>query len=85
MAEPLKPRKLDLPTVRGERTEVRCPICGNDEFLSFAPDVEKAKREGFRHVIMGMYGEDQLNALPVRFWYCANCGYTLNFIIGRFD
>ncbi len=84
MPEPIKPRKLKVPTVLTGSRDMRCPVCGHDEFLTFAPDLEKAKLEGFRHVIMGVYGEDQLHALPVRFWHCANCGYVLNFIIGRF-
>jgi hypothetical protein len=84
MSEPFQPKPFSVPTLRGGRKEVRCPICQHDEFLSVTPDVEKAKKEGFRHVVMGIYGDTTLAALPVRFQHCANCGYVLNFIIGKF-
>ena len=84
MPDALQPKKFTIPTVNQERITVRCPICGHDEFLSAVPDVEWAKREGFRHVVMGVYGEDTLAAQIVRFQHCANCGYILNFVIGQF-
>jgi hypothetical protein len=85
MTEPVKPRPFAVPTVNSPgRKQVLCPICGHNEFLSFAPDIELAKKEGFRHVVVGVYGTDQLAAMPVRFQHCANCGYILNFVIGKF-
>lgn len=85
MSEPLKPQKFSVPTISGERKSVACPICAHDEFLAVAPDLERQRREGFRHVVMGMYGKDQLAALPVRFQHCANCGFILKFVIGHFS
>ena len=84
MAAPIRPVRPTIQTVLSGPINLACPICDSHEFLTFAPDIEKAKAEGFRHVIMGLYGESQLHAHPVRFWHCANCGYVLNFIIGRF-
>jgi hypothetical protein len=84
MTEPIKPRKFSVPTVHDGRRDVICPICGHDEFLSFAPDIELAKQQGFRHVVMGIYGRDQLAAMAVRFQHCANCGYIMTFVIGNF-
>jgi hypothetical protein len=67
------------------RIEVKCPICGHDEFLSPAPDDrDLARREGFTHVIMGAFGADTLAVQPVTFQHCANCGYVLQFVIGQF-
>jgi len=83
MTEPLKPRKFYIPTVRAGSKSVVCPICGHDEFLSITPDLELAKQEGFRHVVMGVFGEDRLSALVVRFQHCANCGYILNCVLGN--
>jgi hypothetical protein len=85
MTDPIIPHKFSVPTVLKGRIEVRCPICGHDEFLGVTPDIERAKREGFRHVIMGVYGADQLAALAVRFRHCANCGFILKFVIGKFS
>jgi hypothetical protein len=86
MADAVQPKKFRVPTVlnKGGRIDVRCPICGHDEFLTAMPDLEWAKREGFRHVVMGIYGEGTLAAQVVRFQHCANCGYILNFVIGQF-
>jgi len=84
MTDPVRPQKFSVPTVRGGRKDVICPICAHDEFLGVNPDVERAKREGFRHVIVGVYGEDRLAALSVRFQHCANCGFILKFVIGKF-
>lgn len=84
MTEPMQPRKLSIPTALTGPVELVCPICKHDEFLTFAPDIERAKKEGFRHVIVGMYGLDQLQALAVKFWHCANCGYIMKFVIGQF-
>jgi hypothetical protein len=84
MADPLQPRKFSIPTVFGGRQEIACPICKHNEFLTYVPDLELAKKEGFRHVVTGVYGEDQLFALPVRFQHCANCGFILHFVIGDF-
>jgi hypothetical protein len=83
MTDPVRPQKFSVPTVLGGRREVICPICGHNEFLGITPDMELAKREGFRHVIMGVYGTDRLAAMSVRFRHCANCGYILKFVIGR--
>jgi hypothetical protein len=47
-------------------------------------DMELARKEGFRHVIMGMFGSDRLAAQVVRFQHCANCGYVLQFVLGKF-
>lgn len=85
MTEPVKPQKFSVPTVLTGRKHVVCPICGHDEFLAVAPDAVAQQEKGFRHVVMGMYGQDQLAALPVRFQHCANCGYILNFVIGHFS
>lgn len=80
-----RPHKFAVPTILKGTVVVRCPICGHDEFLSAQPqDIELAKEKGFRHVIMGMFGNDQLAAQPVRFQHCANCGYVLQFVIGKF-
>jgi hypothetical protein len=84
MPEPVQPKKFKVPTVDKGHIDVRCPICGHDEFLSVVPDLEWAKREGFRHVIVGVYGESALAVQPVRFQHCANCGFVLNFVIGHF-
>lgn len=85
MAEPVRPGKFSVPTIKAGRIDVRCPICGDDEFLSPKPgDMERVKREGFKHVIMGLFGADTLVAQPVRFQHCANCGYVLHFVIGQF-
>jgi hypothetical protein len=81
MARPVKPQKVRVPTALTGPQEVSCPVCRYDQFLTFAPDIDRAKAEGFRHVIMGVYGENQLHALPVRFWHCGNCGYVLNFVM----
>jgi hypothetical protein len=80
MTKPINPQKVKVPTALTGSEDVKCPVCGYDQFLTFAPDIERAKAEGFQHVIMGLYGGSQLHALPVRFWHCANCGYVLNFI-----
>jgi hypothetical protein len=84
MSDTLQPKKFAVPTVHKGRIDVRCPICGHDEFLSVVPDAERAKREGFRHVIVGVYGESTLAVQAVRFQHCANCGYILKFVIGKF-
>jgi hypothetical protein len=81
-----QPRKFSVRTVKSGPFEIKCPICGHDEFMSPVPeDLDRVKREGFRHVIIAMYGEDSLAAQPVKFQHCANCGYILNFIVGNFD
>ena len=85
MPDPLRPQKFFVPTVKGERKHVVCPICGHDEFLAVKPDAERQKVHGFRHVEIGMYGTDQFAALPIRFQHCANCGYILKFVIGHFS
>ena len=84
MADLPASRTFSVPTVRSGRCEVKCPICGSAEFLSTTPDIDRAKREGFRNVIVGMYGDAAMAALPVKFQHCANCGYVLQFIIGKF-
>jgi rubrerythrin len=84
MTTPIRPKRQVIQTVLSGPKELVCPICGSHEFLAFAPDIERAKAEGFRHVVMGLYGEKELHALPVRFWHCANCGFILNFMIGQF-
>jgi hypothetical protein len=84
MTSTFQPKKFSVPAVKQGRVNVRCPICDHDEFLSAAPDIETAKREGFRHVVVGIYGEDTLAAQVVRFQHCANCGYVLNFMFGQF-
>ena len=84
MPEPLKPQKFVVPTVSSGRKHVVCPICEHDEFLAVAPDAAMQREQGFKHVVMGLYGRDQMAALPVRFQHCANCGYILNFVIGHF-
>jgi hypothetical protein len=84
MSDTFQPKKFQVPTVLTGRINVVCPICGHDEFLSVVPDLEWAKREGFRHVIVGVYGENTLAAQAVRFQHCANCGYVLKFVIGKF-
>jgi hypothetical protein len=79
-----RPHKFNVTTVLRGPVEVKCPICGHDEFLSAQPlNMEMAKEKGFRHVIMGMFGNDQLAAQPVRFQHCANCGYVIQFVIGK--
>ena len=85
MSPAAPPRKFSVPTIKSGRLDVKCPICGHDEFLSPVPhDLDRAKREGFRHVIMAIFGADTLAAQPVRFQHCANCGYVLQFVIGEF-
>jgi hypothetical protein len=85
MTPPALPRKFFVQTFKSGRLGVKCPICGNEEFLSPIPgDIDRTKQEGFRHVIMGIFGTDTLAAQPVRFQHCANCGYVLNFVIGNF-
>jgi hypothetical protein len=84
MADQFKPTKFSVPTVAGDRQGVHCPICRHDEFLNIVPNIDRAQKEGFRNVIMGLYGSDGLAALPVNVRYCANCGHVLNFIIGKF-
>jgi hypothetical protein len=90
MPNVFQPKKFQVPTVLKGRINVICPICGHDEFLTVTPDLERAKKEGFQHVIVGVYGESAvastsaLAAQVVRFQHCANCGYVLNFVIGQF-
>ncbi len=85
MPEPVQPKKFKVQTVLKGRIDVVCPVCGHDEFLSAVPeDMEWAKREGFRHVIVGVYGDSALAVQAVRFQHCANCGFVLNFVIGQF-
>jgi ribosomal protein S27E len=82
----IQPKKSFVQTVFKGRIEVRCPVCGHDEFLPAEPeDMAKAKREGFRHVRVGVFGDASLVVQPVRFQHCANCGYILTFVIGKFD
>jgi hypothetical protein len=85
MSDTFQPKKFQIPTVLKGRINVICPICQHDEFLSVTPDIERAKKEGFQHVIVGVFGETSLAAQVVRFQHCANCGYVLNFLIGRFS
>jgi uncharacterized Zn finger protein len=85
MPNGVRPHKFTVPTILKGPVAVRCPICGHDEFLSAEPeDLELAKEKGFRHVIVGMFGNEQLAAQPVRFQHCANCGYVIQFVIGKF-
>jgi hypothetical protein len=84
MPTKFQPKKFQVPTALKGRINVTCPICGHDEFLSAAPDLERAKKEGFRHVVVGLYGESAIAAQVVRFQHCANCGYVLNFMFGHF-
>ena len=80
-----QPHKFNVTTLLRGPVGVKCPICGHDEFLSAKPDnMEMAREKGFRHVIMGMFGNDQFAAQPVRFQHCANCGYVIQFVIGKF-
>src|ERR1700730_2273267 len=81
MKKPVTPQTATVATALNGPKNVTCPICAYHQFLTYAPDLEKAKAEGFRHVIMGVYGANELHALPVRFWHCANCGYVLNFVM----
>ena len=86
MPDPFQPQKWTVPTVLKGRINVQCPICGHDEFLPNVPvDIKRAQREGFRNVVVGVYGDDGLAALPVNFRHCANCGYVLNFVLGKFS
>jgi hypothetical protein len=78
------PKKITVPTVAKDRIAVVCPICRHDEFLTSAPDMERVQKEGFRNVVMGVYGADRLVAMPIRFQHCANCGFILQFAIGKF-
>ena len=84
MPEPFQPKKFKVQTIDDGPVEVVCPICGHEEFLTIVPDLEWAKREGFRNVIVGVYGDSALAVQPVRFQHCANCGFVLNFVIGQF-
>lgn len=85
-SDPFQPQKFTVQTVLSGRIDVKCPICGHDEFLLNVPvDIDRAQREGFRNVVVGIYGEDGLAALPVNFRHCANCGFVLNFVIGKFS
>lgn len=80
-----RPRKFTVSTIFKGPVDVKCPICGHEEFLSAEPDdMELVKEKGFRHVILGIFGNDQLATQPVRFQHCANCGYVIQFVIGKF-
>ena len=80
-----RPGKFTVTTLLRGPVGVKCPICEHDEFLSAEPeDMELVREKGFRHVIMGMFGNDQLAAQPVRFQHCSNCGYVIQFVIGKF-
>jgi hypothetical protein len=80
-----RPHPFSVPTIFKGRVNVKCPICGHEEFLTSEPeDMELVKEKGFRHVIVGMFGNDQFATQPVRFQHCANCGYVLQFVFGKF-
>ena len=79
MVVPTKPHKLVIPTLSGQ-TEVTCPICQNKEFLDSGPP-EEIERRGYRHVAVGITGTNCLAYIPVRFKFCGNCGFILQFVI----
>jgi hypothetical protein len=84
MPDPVQPKKFTIQTVKQRDFGVVCPVCGHDEFLGSAPDLERVKREGFKNVVVGVYGRDNLVAMPIKFQHCANCGFVLQFAIGKF-
>jgi hypothetical protein len=79
MAEEQEKKKFSVQTAKG-RIPVECPVCGGDQFLDIGP-AEDAQRRGFRHVVVGVSGENHLAWIPVRFKFCENCGFILQFVI----
>ena len=82
------PETVRVKTGDGRHVELKCPICASSTFIAVrAPASEHGI--GFQHVIAGreMRGGRQgaMLTLPVRFWACANCGYTLKFLITKED
>jgi hypothetical protein len=73
----------------GTRLQLKCPICGHDKFATAGPPRSEAGH-GFQHVIVGQIvpasGEKKslgTLSLPIRFQFCANCGYILKFMIHK--
>lgn len=89
MSDP-RPTAETVPIKTGDGREVQltCPICANRTFIAVrSPASEQGV--GFQHVIVGremrMGRQGQMLTLPVKFWACSNCGYTLKFLITKED
>lgn len=67
-------------TVAGKEVELRCPVCGGVEFVASGPE-DEAHRKGFRHVIIGVSGDEATMYQTVRFFCCADCGYIMKFML----
>jgi ribosomal protein L37E len=83
--EPSDAKPFQVETVDGREINVKCPICGNDTFSTARPEATTSG-VGFQHVITGREFADgkqtgPLMALPIKFQYCANCGYIIKFLL----
>jgi hypothetical protein len=74
-----KAKKFSVPALSGQ-VHVKCPICANEEFLDSGP-ADESERRGFRHVVVGVSGSNRLAYIPVRFKFCSNCGFIVQFVI----
>lgn len=79
MSQEPEPKAFSFQAISG-KVDVKCPICGFDKFLDTGPTKDEERR-GFRHVIVGVSGKKRLAYLPIRFKFCANCGFILQFMI----
>jgi hypothetical protein len=68
----------------GGTLQVKCPVCGASEFSSARPPSPNPKA-GFQHVAPGREFIDgkpgNILVLPIKFRYCLNCGFILNFVL----
>lgn len=71
-------------TADGRTISLTCPVCGESTFYTSGPKNE-ADRKGFRHVIVGISGEEEMLYNPVKFMFCENCGFIMKFMIPTED
>lgn len=69
-------------TADGRSVALTCPVCSSSTFYTSGPS-EDAKRRGFRHVIIGMSGEDEMLYTTVKFLFCEACGYIMKFMLPK--
>jgi hypothetical protein len=82
------PETVLVKTGDGREVQLTCPICASRKFITVrSPGSEQGI--GFQHVIAGremrLGRQGPMLTLPVKFWACANCGYTLKFLITKED
>ena len=70
----------DVKTADGRTVQLTCPVCQSSDFYTSGPDKE-SKRKGFRHVIIGISGGEELLYKSVKFSFCASCGFVMKFMI----